>query len=247
MKIKKFVFVLALMFIFGYTNVKANTIYSIDVDVNIDKEANAMITETWKVKGTDGTEWYHPFRDLQGMTISDFTVSMDGRDLQYKTWNINESLSKKAGYYGMNFTNDGVELCFGKGDFNEHTFVLKYTVSNFVFNTDDAQVTYWTFFPKFQNVDFRNFSVNIRSYYAFPDTLDVWGYGYKGYAYVKDGIISLSNSEDSSVNDAYVVLLAKYPLNTFNTSFSTSKFNTFDDVLDAGNEGTFKYDYGESI
>ena len=114
------------MFIFGYTNVKANTIYSIDVDVNIDKEANAMITETWKVKGTDGTEWYHPFRDLQGMTISNFTVSMDGRDLQYKTWNINESLSKKAGYYGMNFTNGGVELCFGKGDFNEHTFVLKY-------------------------------------------------------------------------------------------------------------------------
>ena len=82
---------------------------------------------------------------------------------------------------------------------------------------------------------------------SFLNTLDVWGYGYKGYAYVKDGIISLSNSEDSSVNDAYVVLLAKYPLNTFNTSFSTSKFNTFDDVLDAGNEGTFKYDYGESI
>lgn len=241
--IKK-LFLLVSIFVLSITNVKANTIYSINVDVNIDKNANAEITETWKVKGTDGTEWYHPFRDLGESKISNFTVSMDGTPLTYKNWRVSESLSQKAGYYGINYTSTDTELCFGKTDFNEHTFVAKYTVSNFVFNTDDAQVTYWTFFPKFQNVDFQNFSINIRSYYEFPDTLDVWGYGYKGYAYVKDGMISLSNSEDSDVNDVYVVLLAKYPQNTFDTNYTTSKFSNFDDVLDAGNEGTFEYDYG---
>ena len=244
MKLKKLIFVLVTVFLLGMTKVQANTIYSIDVNVNIDKDANAEITETWRVKGSDGTEWYHPFRDLGESKITNYTVSMDGEPLKFKDWNIHESLSEKAGYYGINYTSSDTELCFGKGDYNDHTFIVKYKVSNFVFNTDDAQVTYWTFFSKFQNVDFRDFSVNIRSYYEFPDTLDVWGYGYKGYAYVKDGIISLSNSEDSTMNDVYAVALIKFPMNTFNTTYSTSKFNTFNDVLNAAKEGTFEYDYG---
>ena len=244
MKFKKIFILLAIIFVLGYTEVYANTIYSIDVNVNIDKEANASITETWRVKGTDGTEWYHPFRDLGESKITNYEVSMDGQPLTYKNWNINESLEAKRGYYGINYTNTDTELCFGKYDFNEHTFIVKYNVSNFVFNTDGNQVTYWTFFPKFQNVDFQNFSVNIHSYYEFPDTLDVWGYGYKGYAYVKDGMISLSNSEEADMNNVYVVALIKFPMNTFNTTYSTSKFNTFDDVINAANEGTFSYDYG---
>lgn len=244
MNLKKLFISLALILTLGFTNVYANEIERIDVNVYIDENANAEITETWKVKGSDGTEWYHPFRDLGNSKISNYTVSMDGQELTSKTWNINESLAEKAGYYGINYTDKDIELCFGKYDYNYHTFIVRYNVSNFVFNTDDAQVTYWTFFPKFQNVDFQNFSVNIRSFYSFPDTLDVWGYGNKGYAYVKDGIISMSNSEDSDVNDKYVVLLAKFPLNTFKTNNSTSKFNTFNDVLKAANEGTFEYDYG---
>ena len=117
-------------------------------------------------------------------------------------------MSQKKGYYGINYTSTDTELCFGKYDYEPHTFVVKYNVSNFIFNVNDAQAIYWTFFPKFMNVNFKNFSVNIRSYYTFPDTLDVWGYGHKGYAYVNNGIISMSNSEDSDMNDNYVVLLA---------------------------------------
>ena len=241
---KKIVFLLATIFVLGMTKVNANTIYSIDVSVYIDENANAEITETWHVNGTDGTEWYHPFRDLGESKITNYSVAMDGKELTQKNWNIYESLSQKAGYYGINYTSTDTELCFGKGDYEEHTFIVKYNVSNFVFNTNDSQVTYWTFFPVFQDVDFRNFSVNIRSYYSFPDTLDVCGYGYKGYAYVKDGIISLSNSEDSDMNGVYVVALVKYPVNTFNTTYTTSKFNSFEDVLNASKEGTFEYDYG---
>ena len=242
---KKILILFATIFVFGFMNVKANTIYSIDVDVYVNEDANATITEKWHVKGTNGTEWFHVLRDIGESKISNFTVSMDGNPLEYKTWNVNESLRQKAGYYGINYPSNGdIELCFGKTDFNEHTFTVKYDVSNFVFNTSDAQVLYWTFFPKFQNVDWQNFSVNIKSFYEFPDTLDVWGYGNKGYAYVANGKISLSNEENSDMNDKYVVLLAKFPLNTFNTTYNPSRFSTFDSVLGAANEGTFEYDYG---
>ena len=240
---KKLLLFFIALFIFSFTNVYANEIERIDVEVNITKDAVAEITETWHVKGSDGTEWYHPFRDLGNSKITDYKVTMDGKPLEYKRWNIDESLQKKAGFYGINYTSTDTELCFGKYDYNYHTFVLTYKVSNFVFNVSDAQVVYWTFFPIFQDVDFQNFSVNIKSYYEFPDTLDVWGFGNKGYAYVSEGIISMSNSEDSDMNGNYVVLLAKFPKETFNTSNYTSRFNTFDDVLNAASEGTHEYDY----
>ena len=245
---KKIFFLLTVIFTIGFTNVEANTIYNIDVDVDILENGNANITETWKAKGTNGTEWYHPFRDLtkDGYRLTNFTVSMDGKPLTYKIWNVNESIRSKAGYYGINYEGRDTELCFGKSDFNEHTFVLKYTIENYIYNVDDAQVMYWTFFPKFQNVNFKNFSVNIKSYYEFPETLDVWGYGYKGYAYSKDGIVSLSNSEDSNLNGNYVVALIKFPVNTFNTTAKSRTFTTFKQILSAANEGTTKYDYGTS-
>jgi uncharacterized membrane protein YgcG len=246
--LKKLLILLATIFCFSITNVYANTIYSIDVDTYIDKNGDAEITETWNVKGTDGTEWYHPFRDLESghHEITDYTVTMDGSPLTKKNWDVYESLSQKAGYYGINYTNEGIELCFGKSDFDNHTFVLKYKVKNFIYNTDDAQVMYWTFFPKFQNVDFQKYTLTIKSYYEFPDDLDLWSFGHKSYYFAENGVASFTNSEDSDMNDSYVVALAKFPLNTFDTTNTNTNFQSFNDILSAGNEGTFEYDYGES-
>lgn len=243
MKSKKIILTLFLLIITLTINTKAsNDIYSINTDIYLDEYGNANVTEIWHVKGSDGTEWYKPFRDLGNSNISNFTVSMDGNPLKYKSWNVHESLSEKRGYYGINYAGNQIELCFGKYDFNEHTFILKYNISNYIFNTSDSQVLYATLVNRFENVNFYNMSVNIKGFYSFPDTLDVWGYGYKGYAYVKNGTISLSNSEDSNMNNNYMVVLAKFPPNTFKTN-NTSRFETFNDALTAANEGTFKYDY----
>ena len=244
MKIKKIILVI-LFTLFLKINVNANTIYSVDVLVDIDKNANAEITETWHVKGSDGTEWYKPLRNLGNSNLTNFTVSMDGQPLIQKNWNITESLNQKRGYYGINYNNQDIELCFGKGDFNDHTFVLKYNLSNYVFNTSDSQVLYWTYFSIFENVDFQKMKVTIKSYYDFPDTLDVWGYGFKGYAYVKDGVITLTNEDYPSMNNQYAVALVKFPLNTFNTNNYVEYFNTFNDVYKTAEEGSYKHDYND--
>ena len=234
---KKIVYTI-LLFIIFMLPVKADDIYNIDMKINLEKDGTAKITETWNVKADDGSEWYKALYSLGNSSLSDYVVYMDGTKLTYKEWNINESISQKAGYYGINRTSEGIELCFGKKDFKKHTFTLKYTISNFVFNTSDSQVLYWTLFP---NVTLDNFSVEIDSYYTFPDTLDVWGYGYKGYAYVENGKIKMSN--EGNLNNDYVVLLAKFPLNTFNTTNTYERFNTFEDVYNTAEEGTFEYDY----
>ena len=223
--------------------VSADTIYDLNMDINIEKDGTANVIETWDVKANSGSEWYKQYKNLQNVEVKDFKVEMDGKALKEKTWNVDEGMSAKAGYYGINYISDGIELCFGKSDYQRHKFTLRYKLTNFVFNTEDAQVTYFTLFP---NTDARSFKVNVTSFYEFPDTLDVWGYGYKGYAYVKDGKIEMSNEESTSLNNDYVVLLVKFPQATFETGNSYSKFATFDDVLSMAKEGSYEYDYGSS-
>lgn len=241
---KKILF-LIITFLFSISFVSAkNNIYDIDIKVYLDEDGNADIEEVWNVKGSDGTEWYKVLNNLGNMELSNFKVYMDGSLLTYKEWDVDESLSQKKGYYGINYTNDGLELCFGKYDYKNHTFKLEYELSNFVFNTNDSQVIYYNFIDKLSDVNFDNFTIEISSYYDFPDTLDVWGYGYKGYAYVYDGKIYMSNESD--MNGNYVVLLAKFPLNTFNTS-NTTKYDTFDDVYNKAEQGSFDYNYSNIL
>jgi len=238
---KKLLFLLFSFFISLNVINASNKIYNIDISVYIDESGNANIEEVWQVKGSDGTEWYKVLGNLGNSKLSNFTVSMDGKPLTYKTWNVNESLSQKKGYYGIN---KGNELCFGKYDYKKHTFTLNYKLSNFIFNVEDAQVIYFNFIDRLSDVNFDDFSLTISSYYEFPDTLDVWGYGYKGYAYVENGLIKMSNEDD--MDDKYVVLLAKFPLNTFNTTNSYSKFDTFNDVYTKAEEDSFEYDYDDN-
>ena len=244
---KKIYLIVFFFFFFMFIGkVSANTIYSIDMNINIDKEGVANITEVWDVDGTDGTEWYKVMNGLGNSELSDFKVSMDDSPLTYKSWNVDESLNDKKGYYGINYTSSGQELCFGKYDYNRHKFTLTYSLSNYVINTDDSQVLYWKFIDRLSSVDFKRFSVVVSSYYEFPDTLDVWGYGYKGYAYVKDGKIYMSNEENTNMNNNYVVLLAKFPFGTFNTDNVREDYQTFNDVHNAAEEGSFDYDYGDN-
>lgn len=233
-------FLLLLMVLIPF-KVNADHIYGVKMEVFINKEGNASIKEIWKVKADSGSEWYKQILNLGESKLTNFKVSMDNKELTYKSnWNVNGSIEEKAGYYGINYISNGLELCFGKKDMKSHTFILTYDISNYIFNTKDAQVLYFTLFPKF-TAD--SFDVTVKSYYDFPDNLDVWGYGYKGYAYVKDGAILMSN--EGSLDDEYVVLLAKFPLNTFSTNYQVENFNNFEEILGDAKEGSFHYDYDD--
>lgn len=229
-----------LLIMFAPMVVLADTINNVTMKVYVNEDGSAEFTETWNVLANSGSEWYKQLYNLGNMEISDYSVMMDGKKMKYKDWDVNEGLSEKSGYYGINQVHDGIELCFGKGDYKEHNFTLKYKLSNFIFNTDDSQIVYFTLFPK---NSMKSFSVEMSSYYEFPDDIDVWGYGYKGYAYVENGKIKMSN--EGSLNNDYVVLLAKFPLNTFNTNNTVDEYRNFDDVYNKAEEGTFEYDYDD--
>ena len=215
-------------------SVDADTIYNIDIKVNIARDGSANITELWDVKADDGTEWYKTFSNLGNIEVSDFVVKMDNEELEQKDWNIKESLENKAGYFGINEIQDGFELCFGKSDMERHTFVLKYHMSNYVFNTEDGQVIYDYLIPK---TTVGKFNVSISSYFNIPDTIKVSGYGYKGKIGVKEGRIILKS--ENGLNNEYVVVLARFGKGTFNTNNTYEQFKAFDDVLEMALQGAF--------
>ena len=54
----------------------------------------------------------------------------------------------------------------------------------------------------------------------------------------------MSNEEGTSLYNDYVVLLVKFPVDTFNTDNYNGDFANFQEILDMAEEGTYEYDYG---
>ena len=52
------------MFLIVPISVNADTIYNIDMKVDIQKDGSANITEVWNVKASGGTEWYKQLNNL---------------------------------------------------------------------------------------------------------------------------------------------------------------------------------------
>ena len=89
--------------------VDANSIRSIDMDIYIDNDGDANVTETWRVSANSGTEMYHPYYNLGTSAIENLSVSLDST--QYTTlssWNTSGSLSSKAYKAGINRISNGV-------------------------------------------------------------------------------------------------------------------------------------------
>lgn len=235
---KKLKYLLLILFLFPLS-VYADNIYSKNMDIYLTKEGNANVKEVWDVKASEGSEWYILFSDLGNVNITNYKVLMDNEELTLiNNWDTSLNINQKNKKYGINYLENGLELCFGKSDYKRHTFTITYDINNIIFNVSDAQVLYSTLIPK-GVVDYAN--IKITSYYSFPNDLDVWGYDFKGYATSHDGYVEFTAEE--GLNNTSIKGLIKFPLNTFNINNSYSEYSTFNDVLERAEEGTFDYDY----
>ena len=238
---KKIIYLLTIVLLFTTTQVYAkNDIYSINMDIYVNQNGNLNIEERWDVKADDGSEWFKTIQNIDNMEITNFSVSMDGDLLTEKSWDTSEGLEAKKGYFGKNKIDHGVELCFGKYDYNRHTFTIKYTMTNAIINVSDAQVLIGQIVNPMPGNNFKDFKVVISGFYYFPKDLDIWGTGYKGLAYVNDGKIYLSNEENPDMGEeSYASVLVKFPLNTFTSTRVDDRYEKFEDVKKAFDEGTF--------
>ena len=205
------------------TNVYANDIESIKMDIYVDQNGDAHVKEEWVADLNEGTEGYKPYYNLGQSQITDYTVTMNGKNFStLNYWDVDASFYNKSYKAGINKITDGYELCFGISEYGTNKYIMNYTITNFVSQTADADMIYWQLIPYNLSDKPEYVYVKIYSDFSYADDLPVWGYGYgdsnnHGYAYVYDGYIELSK-DGSLDSDEYVTVLVKFPKNTFNTS-----------------------------
>ncbi len=218
MKKRYLLFIICLLFMPTFVYASSDVINDFDMEIYIDSNGDANVTETWNATANMGTEFYHSYYNYGTSRFSNFKVTMDGEPYTYiENWNLDASLYEKAYKNGFNYVNDGIELCFGKTAMGTHTYISKYKISNFILETADSQIAYWTLISYNNGGQFQNIHIKIYSDFTYEDTLDVWGYGnYGGTAYVYDGYIEM-NSEGRLDDDEYMTILIKFPLGSFNT------------------------------
>ena len=218
--LKIFITIIVFIIILGVKNtVSANSIESINMDIYVDNNGNAEVTEIWNCYTNEGTECYHPYYNLGNSNITNFRV----RDLTTtytsdEIWNEYGTVDEKAYKCGINSIDGGVELCWGISKYGSNVYTVKYNISNFVSELTDSQMIYWTLIPYNFSNPIGDIKITIHADKYFEDTTDVWGYGdYGGLCYVKDGIIYMHSNGELKVTE-YMTLLVKFNKETFDTS-----------------------------
>ena len=239
--LKIFMLFLFGVIIFSLGNcVQANSIQRISMDIYIEENGDAQITEIWNCNTSQGTEVYHPYYNLGNSQIKDLTVREGGKIYTtLSTWNTSGTLSSKANKCGINKISNGVELCWGISNYGSHTYTVNYTITNFVSELTDSQMIYWTLIPyEFSNAIGQAY-IKIHTNFNISDTTDVWGYGnYGGTAYVYNGYIEMQSDGILDTNE-YMTILVKFPKGTFDTINKLN--NSFDYYYNMAEEGAIKY------
>lgn len=224
MKKFSFLFFTVLLLLLSYTsNVFANVdMHSIDLEVRLHSDGSASVSEKRSFYTDEGTENFISLGNMGETELRDVKVynEFKGPLDKVDNWDINATRQEKAGKYGVIDKGDGYEICFGFGEYGEHTFVTEYNLSNFVFNLqDDYQAFYWKFLNDGMNP---TGSASVKIYndlglvYSYPSTR-LWGFGYTGQTQINDDYLYAYTEEPMTAQN-YMVLLGVFEGNVFNTS-----------------------------
>lgn len=214
-------------------------IYDINVDVRLQHDGSALVYEHWEVCAVSGTEWYLVKSNLGDIRIEDFGVS-DETSRKYTNigeWDIDRSMEQKARRCGIVTKRNGVELCWGIGSFGDHTFNVRYAMTNCVKALSDYDYLHIQFVSPGLSSRPKHVKVSI----SFPgesiDTTNAraWGFGYRGDVSFEDGKVVFESSERFSENSSVIALL-RFNKGMFSPS-SKREGTSFEDVLSVALKG----------
>lgn len=246
MKLKKLFLIIAVFFVMLTplpVFASSNDLQEIEMEIYINQDGSANIKETWQMEAREGTENYKVFNNLYGAVIDDFSV-VDEKGTMYQyldEWDIDASRQEKKNKCGIVKTNDGYELCYGIGDYGQHTYTMTYTISPFVNQYNDSQGFNWQLVNQDMDPKPKEVAITIRSDYQFYDQdTNIWGFGYEGQVIFDDnGAIVMKNRDlDSNrlgeIN--YINILVQVPNGTY--SNAVTKNESFVTVIDDARNGS---------
>ncbi len=216
------IFVLfTVLFILGAAQVfaKEDAIPSINLEVILQSDGSAVITEIWDVRGvSSGTEYYKALNNMDGMSVHSLAV-WDESGTQYKTldgWNTKLSREEKSGTCGILKTSDGYELCWGIGSYGNHQYTIQYTVEGLVKDYGDYAGFYHQFISELSNApESAYIKIRMADTSLTANNARIWAYGFTGEAEIgSDGSLNVFSSEALGGGD-YVNVLCRFDRSLF--------------------------------
>ncbi len=192
----------------------SQVINSVDVTAVVNKDGSATITQVWDAEISKGTEFYIPIGNLGPMKISNLRVSENGREYisEGNNWDVDRSLSAKAGRCGIVQKRDGVELCWGQGSMGHHVWTATFDASNLVQGYNDYDGFNFMFVnPNIGQIAEASVTIenNTGGEEWTSDNVKVWAFGFDGYISVADGKIKCTSYDDLSKSNK-VIILARF-------------------------------------
>ena len=218
-----------------------------DVDINITliKNGNIVIHERWDVDTGDKiTEWYLVRENLGDIEINSFSV-YDGDNDKLEDigeWDVNRSRQEKAGKYGIVHKRDGVELCWGVGEYGDHVYHAIYVMTRAVKSLDDYDMLHLQVVSPGLSSPPQHVRVKVNRDEIQLDTTNtrIWGFGFEGRsAFEEDGTIVFESDGPLDTDDSVIILL-RFDKGHF-VSPSVQE-RPFQEVLDRAMEGA---DFGD--
>lgn len=203
------------------------------MDVYINPEGVAEITEVWEANLTQGTEGYKPYGNLGNCKITNFSVS-DDSGITYtnlSNWDSNKSFDSKIHKCGIINKSDRIELCWGISKYGNTIYTLKYNITNFVNQYSDSQGVYFSLMPKEMEQSPKSVVITIHSDKQFTEkNSQIWAFGHKGgnINFQNGNIVMNSNGILNS--SSYMTALIKIENGMFYTTNKVSK--TFNAIYD---------------
>ena len=186
-----------------------------DVDINITliQNGNIVVHERWDVDTGDKiTEWYLVRGNLGDIEIDDFTV-YDGDNDKLEDvgeWNVDRSRAEKAGKYGIVHKSNGVELCWGVGEYGDHVYHAIYVMTRAVKSLQDYDMLHLQVVSPGLSAPPQHVRVKVNRDEIQLDTTNtrIWGFGFAGRsAFEDDGTIVFESDGPLDTEDSVIILL----------------------------------------
>ena len=191
---KKLITIL-LILILGAPAAFSQQVRDIDGTVVLHRDGSARVTQVWDVEAVDGTEFYLPFDHLGPLDITDLLVSERGVPFvpEGDAWDTGRTREAKRGRCGIVRKSDGVELCWGIGEYGDHVWTVSYTVKGMVMQLDSCAALYFSFVNPGLMAPPQHVKVVLTNETGgpawTPDNVKVWGFGSDSEIFVEDGVI----------------------------------------------------------
>ena len=213
----------------------------VTINVTLFPSGSALVQERWDVNtGDEITEWYLPRTNLGDIAITDFSVASDGNALSDDVvWDVNRTREQKAGRYGIVRKDDGLELCWGVGEYGDHVYEPVYVMTNAVKTLKDYDMLHLQLVSDELASPPLHVRVSIRLADDMQAQLDtsccrIWGFGFRGTSVLENGAAVFESTEPFT-KESSVIALMRFDKGLFASPSIQDK--EFQAVLDEAMEG----------